>query len=91
MVATFCEHYEDREALNTVEKRFKAPLKLKPRNLRLGGLRIIRTFTVRSFTVSLHVRYLTVLATNTLSLPDIFAFWHNYSHPDLGKDTGMIS
>ena len=31
-----------------------------------------------------------VFATYTLSLPVIFATWHNKSHPDLGKDSGII-
>ena len=43
----------------------------------------------------IHVRYLYLFATNvfatcTLSLPVIFATWHNISHQDSGKDIGII-
>ena len=54
--------------------------------LREEGLHMFRTLTV-------HYLYLfatNVFATYTLSLPIIFATWHNNSHPDLGKDSGII-
>ena len=38
----------------------------------------------------IHVRYLYLFATCTLSLPVIFAPRHNISHPDSGKDIGII-